>query len=124
MAQKITLQQNDNGIKLLFTISKDGIVSNITNSKIRIKFANPSEGTEFWKEAKIVDAENGQAQCVLFKKDIAGMGTYQTEVETTYPNGVRLSSKNPFLITIIPEIFEETQEVVEDFPDYKDENLE
>lgn len=124
MAQKITLQQNDNGIKLLFTISKDEIVSDITNSKIRIKFANPSEGTEFWKEAKIVDAENGQAQCVLFKKDIAGMGTYQTEVETTYPNGVRLSNKNPFLITITPEIFEETQEVVEDFPDYKDENLE
>lgn len=124
MAQKITLQQNDNGIKLLFTISKDKQVSDITNSKIRIKFANPSEGTEFWKEAKIVDAENGQAQCVLFKKDIAGMGTYQTEVETTYPNGVRLSSKNPFLVTIVPEIFEKTQEVVEDFPDYKDENLE
>lgn len=124
MAQKITLQQNDNGIKLLFTISKDKQVSDITNSKIRIKFANPSEGTEFWKEAKIVNAENGQAQCVLFKKDIAGMGTYQTEVETTYPNGVRLSSKNPFLVTIVPEIFEETQEVVEDFPDYKDENLE
>lgn len=124
MAQKITLQQNDNGIKLLFTISKNKQVSDITNSKIRIKFANPSEGTEFWKEAKIVDAENGQAQCVLFKKDIAGMGTYQTEVETTYPNGIRLSSKNPFLVTIVPEIFEETQEVVEDFPDYKDENLE
>lgn len=124
MAQKITLQQNDNGIKLLFTISKDKQISDITNSKIRIKFANPSEGTEFWKEAKIVDAENGQAQCVLFKKDIAGMGTYQTEVETTYPNGVRLSSKNPFLVTIVPEIFEKTQEVVEDFPDYKDENLE
>ena len=124
MAQKITLQQNDNGIKLLFTISKDKQVSDITNSKIRIKFANPLEGTEFWKEAKIVDAENGQAQCVLFKKDIAGIGTYQTEVETTYPNGVRLSSKNPFLVTIVPEIFEETQEVVEDFPDYKDENLE
>lgn len=124
MAQKITLQQNDNGIKLLFTISKDKQVSDIANSKIRIKFANPSEGTEFWKEAKIVDAENGQAQCVLFKKDIAGVGTYQTEVETTYPNGVRLSSKNPFLVTIVPEIFEETQEVVEDFPDYKDENLE
>lgn len=124
MAQKITLQQNDNGIKLLFTISKDKQISDITNSKIRIKFANPSEGTEFWKEAKIVDAENGQAQCILFKKDIVGIGTYQTEVETTYPNGVRLSSKNPFLVTIVPEIFEETQEVVEDFPDYKDENLE
>lgn len=124
MAQKITLQQNDNGIKLLFTISKDKQISDITNSKIRIKFANPSEGTEFWKEAKIVDAENGQAQCVLFKKDIVGIGTYQTEVETTYPNGVRLSSKNPFLVTIVPEIFEETQEVVGDFPDYKDENLE
>ena len=124
MAKKLTIQQNDNGIKLLFTIFKDKQVSDIANAKIRIKFANPSEGKEFWKEAKIVDAENGQAQCVLFKKDIAGMGTYQTEVETTYPNGVRLSSKNPFLVTIVPEIFEETQEVVEDFPDYKDENLE
>ena len=52
------------------------------------------------------------------------MGTYQTEVETTYPNGVRLSDKNPFLITIVPEIFDLTQEVVEDFPDYKEEHLE
>lgn len=124
MAKKLTIQQNDNGIKLLFTILKDKQVSDIANAKIRIKFANPSEGKEFWKEAKIVDAENGQAQCVLFKKDIEGMGTYQTEVETTYPNGVRLSSKNPFLVTIVPEIFDLTQEVVEDFPDYKDENLE
>lgn len=124
MAQKITLQQNDNGIKLLFTITKDGIVSDITDSKVRVKFMNPSTNTEFWKEAKIVDAENGQAQCTLFKKDISEIGTYQTEVETTYPNGVRLSDKNPFLATIIQEIFEETQEVVEDFPDYKDENLE
>ena len=124
MAKKLTIQQNDNGIKLLFTIFKDKQVSDIANAKIRIKFANPSEGKEFWKEAKIVDAENGQAQCVLFKKDIEGTGTYQTEVETTYPNGVRLSNKNPFLVTIVPEIFDSTQEVVEDFPDYKDENLE
>lgn len=109
---------------MLFTIFKDKQVSDIANAKIRIKFVNPSEEKEFWKEAKIVDAENGQAQCVLFKKDIEGTGTYQTEVETTYPNGVRLSDKNPFLITIIPEIFDLTQEVVEDFPDYKDENLE
>ena len=124
MAKKLTIQQNDNVLKLLFTIFKDKQVSDIANAKIRIKFANPSEGKEFWKEAKIVDAENGQAQCVLFKKDIEGTGTYQTEVETTYPNGVRLSDKNPFLITIVPEIFDLTQEVVEDFPDYKDENLE
>lgn len=124
MAKKLTIQQNDNGIKLLFTIFKDKQVSDIANAKIRIKFANPSEGKEFWKEAKIVDAENGQAQCILFKKDIEGTGTYQTEVETTYPNGVRLSDKNPFLVTIVHEIFDLTQEVVEDFPDYKDENLE
>lgn len=109
---------------MLFTIFKDKQVSDIANAKIRIKFANPPEGKEFWKEAKIVDAENGQAQCILFKKDIEGAGTYQTEVEITYPNGVRLSDKNPFLVTIIPEIFDSTQEVVEDFPDYKDENLE
>ena len=109
---------------MLFTIFKDKQVSDIANAKIRIRVANPPEGKEFWKEAKIVDAENGQAKCGLFKKDIEGRGTYQTEVETTYPNGVRRSDKNPFLVTIVPEIFDLTQEVVEDFPDYKDENLE
>lgn len=124
MAQKLSLQQNDNGIKLFFTIKKDGEIQDLSNCIIRVKFKNPQNGEEFIKIANVIDAQNGQAQCVLFKKDLSETGTFQTEVETTYPSGVRLSEKNPFLPVINEEIFTISQEIVEDFPDYKDENLE
>lgn len=124
MALKLSLQQNDNGIKLFFTIKKDGIIQNISDCVIRVKFKNPTTGEEFIKIANVIDAENGQASCVLFKKDLSEIGTYQTEVETTYPSGVRLSEKNPFLPVINEEIFTISQDIIEDFPDYKDENLE
>lgn len=124
MAQKLSLQQNDNGIKLFFTIKKDGVIQDLTGCIIRVKFKNPLTQEEFIKIANVIDAPNGQASCVLFKKDLAETGTFQTEVETTYPSGVRLSEKNPFLPVINEEIFTISQEIVEDFPDYKDENLE
>lgn len=123
MAKKITLQQNDNGIKLLFTIKKDGAVPDISDSIVRVKFKNPTTETEFWKEAKIVDAENGQAQCILFRKDLTEIGSFQTEVETTFPNGLRITDKNPFIPIINEEIFTITQEVEKDFPSYSDENF-
>ena len=54
MAKKIVLQQNDNGIKLLFSIRKDGEISNIENCIVRIKFQNSATKEEFQKVAKIV----------------------------------------------------------------------
>ena len=124
MALKLSLQQNDNGIKLFFTVKKDGEIQDLTDCIVRIKFKNPTTNEEFIKIANIIDAPNGQASCVLFKKDLSQTGTFQTEVETTYPSGVRLSEKNPFLPIINEEIFTISQDIVEDFPDYKDENLE
>lgn len=124
MASKISLHQNDNGIKLLFTITKDDEVSDITGAIVRVKFRNQATEEEFWKTAKVVDGENGQAQCVLFRKDLSGTGSFQTEVETTYPNGVRLTDKNPFTPIITEEIFEITQAVDLDIPGYTDESLE
>ena len=124
MAKKIVLQQNDNGIKLLFSIKKDGEISNIENCIVRIKFQNSATKEEFQKVAKIVDSENGEAWCTLFRKDLGSVGSYTTEVETTYPNGIRLTDKNPFLIIISEESFEISPEIVEDVPGYTDENLE
>lgn len=124
MPSRLSLHQNDNGIKLLFSITKDGIVQDITDAIIRVKFKNPTTNEEFWKIAKVVDAENGQAQCVLFKRDLTEVGSLQTEVETTFPNGLRLTNKNPFIPVIQEEIFAVSEDVVVDFPDYKDENLE
>lgn len=72
----------------------------------------------------MVDAENGQAQCVLFRKDLAFIGTLQTEVETTFPNGLRITEKNPFLPVIIEEIFNITQPIEEDIEGYQDSDLE
>lgn len=124
MALKLSLQQNDNGIKLFFTIKKDNEIQDLTDCIVRIKFKNPTTNEEFVKIANIIDAPNGQASCVLFKRDLSQIGTFQTEVETTYPSGVRLSQKNPFLPIINEEIFQISQDIVEDFPEYKDENLE
>ena len=124
MAKKIVLQQNDNGIKLLFSIQKDGEISNIENCIVRIKFQNSATKEEFQKVAKIVDGENGEAWCTLFRKDLGSAGSYTTEVETTYPNGIRLTDKNPFLIIVSEESFEISPEIVEDVPGYTDESLE
>ena len=124
MAKKIVLQQNDNGIKLLFSIQKDGEISNIENCIVRIKFQNSATKEEFQKVAKIVDCENGEAWCTLFRKDLGSVGSYTTEVETTYPNGIRLTDKNPFLIIVSEESFEISPEIVEDVPGYTDESLE
>ena len=124
MAKKIVLQQNDNGIKLLFSIQKDGEISNIENCIVRIKFQNSVTKEEFQKVAKIVDSENEEAWCTLFRKDLGSVGSYTTEVETTYPNGIRLTDKNPFLIIVSEESFEISPEIVEDVPGYTDESLE
>ena len=124
MAKKIVLQQNDNGIKLLFSIQKDGEISNIENCIVRIKFQNSVTKEEFQKVAKSVDGENGEAWCTLFRKDLGSVGSYTTEVETTYPNGIRLTDKNPFLIIVSEESFEISPEIVEDVPGYTDESLE
>ena len=43
MAERITLQQYDNGIKLLLTIRKDGVIEPLTNAKILIKFKNKKD---------------------------------------------------------------------------------
>lgn len=124
MATKLSLHQYDNGIKLLFTITNNGVVEDITGAIIRVKFKSQTTDDEFVKFAKVVDGENGEAQCVLFRKDLSGTGSYQTEVETTFANGVRLSDKNAFLPVITEEVFEHTGEVVEDIPGYTDESLE
>ena len=124
MVKKISLQQNDNGIKILFTITKDDVVQDLTDAIIRVKFKDTTSNEEFWKTAKVVDAENGQAQCVLFRKDLAFIGALQTEVETTFPNGLRITEKNPFLPVIIEEIFNITQPIEEDIEGYQDSDLE
>lgn len=103
MAEKLTLQQYDNGIKLILTITKDNIVEPLTGARVLIKFREKTTGYEFDRYATITDANTGEVEYVFLEEDLSIIGTYLTEVETTYANGVVLSAKNPFILVVSKE---------------------
>ena len=103
MAQKITLQQYDNGIKLLLTIKKDGLIEPLTNARVLIKFKNAENDYEFDRYATITDENNAECEYIFTEDDLSISGSYVTEVETTYSNNVVISSYNPFILIIQEE---------------------
>ena len=102
-AKKITLEQYDNGIKLLLTIKKDNVIEPLTGAKVLLKFKNKETGYEFDRYATITDANNGECEYVFTEKDLSVTGAYVTEIETTYSNGVVISSNNPLIVNIRKE---------------------
>lgn len=108
MAKKITLEQHDNGIKLLLTIKKDNVIEPLTGAKVLLKFRDKNTGYEFDRYANITDANNGECEYVFTAEDLSKIGTYITEIETTYSNGVVLSSYNPLIVVIRAEIHNKT----------------
>ena len=102
-AKKITLEQFDNGIKLLLTIKKDGVIEPLTGAKVLLKFKNKLTGYEFDRYAVITDANNGECEYVFTEEDLSVIGTYVTEIETTYSNGVVISANNPLIVVIRKE---------------------
>ena len=111
MIKKITLQQYDNGIKLLLIIKKDGVIEPLTNAKILIKFRNKQDNFEFDRYATITDENNAECEYIFTEEDLSHPGAYVTEVETTYENGVVLSSYNPFVVVIQEERHNRTEKV-------------
>jgi hypothetical protein len=109
MSQKITLHQYDNGIKLLLTIRKDGVIEPLNGAKVLIKFRNKSTGYEFDRYATITDANNAECEYVFTEEDLSVPGGYVTEVETTYSNGTVISTFNPLIVVIQTEIHNRTE---------------
>lgn len=109
MAERITLQQYDNGIKILLTIKKDGVIEPLNNAKVLIKFKNKKDNYEFDRYATITDENNAECEYVFTEEDLSHPGSYITEVETTYNNDVVISSYNPFIVTIQEEIHNRTK---------------
>lgn len=109
MAERITLQQYDNGIKILLTIKKDGVIEPLTNARVLIKFRNKKDNFEFDRYAKITDENNAECEYVFTEEDLSHPGSYVTEVETTYGNGVVISSYNPFIAVIQEEKHNRTE---------------
>ena len=54
----------------------------------------------------ISDAELGEVLYVLTEEDTAVPGTFNTEIEITYSNGVKLSKDDAFILVVTPEKIE------------------
>lgn len=103
MAQKVSIQQHDKGIKIFFNISIDQIVEPITGSTIYFKFMNKTSGTQYIRECEITDGELGECCYTFTEEDTEEVGTYNTELEINFDNGVRLSVEEPVTLTITSE---------------------
>lgn len=106
--QKITVQQYDSGIKLIFPCTKNGIVEPIEGAEVFVKFKGVNTKHTFSRKCTITDAAMGTAQYVLVYneeiKDTAVADKYDTEVEIRYANGTVLSTtKKPFILIISAE---------------------
>lgn len=106
MAEKIKVQQYDNGIKLVFSIKKDNMIESIQGSEILFKFKHQVNGTSYTRYCNITDAQAGECEYVLTTEDLTIQGTYITELETRYPNGTILSVDNPLILIVTPEQIE------------------
>ncbi len=100
----IKVQQFDNGIKLYFTIRKDGIIEPIHGSVIHFKMQLPDKSRVLNRYCTITDAELGECLYTLTDEDTRVVGVYKTEVQVDYENGTILSMDNPVTI----DIYEET----------------
>ena len=102
-------EQYDNGIKLILTIKKDGVIEPLDGAKVLIKFKNKSTGYEFDRYATITDSAMGECEYIFIEKDLSEIGSYVTEIETTYSNGVVISEYNPLILVVQEEKHNRTQ---------------
>lgn len=112
MPNKITLEQYDSGIQLLMTIKKDGVIEPLdSQSEVWLKLKNKSTGYEMDRQCTIVDSETAEVEYVFTEEDLSVVGSYITEVETRYGNGVVLSSYNPLIVVVREEAHKKTTDI-------------
>lgn len=109
MAEKITLHQYDNGIKVILNITKDGLIEPLSGATVFLKFREKKSGYEFDRKAIITDENNAECEYTFTKEDLTNVGSYIVEVETHYNNGTVLSCKNPFILVVMEETFNKTE---------------
>lgn len=103
-AKKIRIQQNDNGIDLVFHLTKDRYVEPIHGAKVWLKFNSTTrENVHMHRECEIVDAEIAEVRYTIVSEDTKDVDVYTVEIEITYANGVILSVDNPFTLIITQE---------------------
>lgn len=103
---KITVQQYDNGIKLYFTIRKDGLLEPLDGAEVLVKFKEETTGRTLNRMCQITDAEMAECLYTLTNEDLAVAGTYLSEFQITYSNGTKLSQDNPIVLIVTEESIE------------------
>lgn len=100
---RIEVAQYDNGIRLVFNLTKDGLIESINGATIKLKFKEKNKGYEIKRECRINDTEMAEIEYVLTSEDTMIPGEYITEMEIHYANGTILSKYNPFYLIIEKE---------------------
>jgi len=103
---RIRTVQNENNIKINFTIKKDGRIESLLGAIILLQFTGKNTGNVMYRECTITDASAAECIYVLTDEDLSMVDNYQTEIEVEYPNGTKLISQNPIVLTVLPEIVE------------------
>lgn len=105
-SQEIRVQQYDNGIKLFFYITKDGLVESLTGATVKFKMKEVTGKRTMNRVCEITDAILAECLYTLKTEDLTIPGRYITEVQTEYANGTILSLDNPVIIVVTPEQIE------------------
>lgn len=112
MPNKITLEQYDNGIQLLMTIKKDGVIEPLDGkAEVWLKLKNKATGAEMDRKCTIVDSTMAEVEYIFTEEDLSEVGSFITEVETRYDNGVVLSNFNPLTIIVRQEQHKKTSDI-------------
>ncbi|MBP3914593.1 hypothetical protein [Clostridium sp.] len=101
MASKVTLYQNDNGIKLYINITKDGLIENISGAEIEFVLEGVQSGVRINKSThaphpqdviEITDPEMAEICITLYSKDTEVIDIYNARITTIYSNGTKLTN--------------------------------
>ena len=103
MSQKINLIQNDNNIKLIFNITKDGRVESIIGATILLELKNTQSGKVISNQCVITDPTTAECMYILKSSDTSEAGGYISEITITYSNGTVLRENNPIILIIAPQ---------------------
>ena len=102
--QRIRLTQNDNDVKFIFNIKKDGIVETILGATIEFQLEGSESGRKICRECEITDANSGECMYSFTTEDLSVPDTYMSEIQITYSNGTKLTHRNPVVVIVIPEV--------------------
>jgi hypothetical protein len=103
-SQKIRVVQNDNNIKLIFTIKKDGTLESLSGAIVSLQFINKAAGYSMTRLCTITDASVAECEYSLTDEDLAQTGSFLTELTVEYLNGTKLTSQNPIILIVTPEL--------------------